>query len=91
MIVLQYAVESCRRYLRKQGQLNVFAKTLLRYFGRLSNVHEEKHQSILEKMYEELFSEEEDAEMRNRLDYLDVKDWLEKRVGTRPDPWIHDS
>ncbi|MCI0694140.1 hypothetical protein L0337_19295 [candidate division KSB1 bacterium] len=78
--VLKYAVDSCRRFLKKKRSLQSFERVLLRYFSRLSTTLPEKHRALLEKMQAELFAETAEKDKANVLDFLDFEAWLQRKL-----------
>lgn len=75
--VLKYAVDSCRRLLKKKRKLYDFERELLRLFSRISQTTEDKYGHYFEKAYQALFAEGNRPDLKDALDYLDFKTWLE--------------
>ncbi len=80
IIVLRYAVASCRRFLTKKKNLQEFERLLLRFFSRLSLARKDEYQKLFEKFYNNLFGGEEIKVNDNVLDYIDFKSWLESNL-----------
>ncbi len=74
--VMKYAVDACRRYLKKRGKLLEFERVLLRLFSQLSTRPVQNHKRIFLKCYQQLFQEQELIN-DSQLDYLNFKTWLE--------------
>lgn len=74
--VLRYAVESARRYLKKQRVFTHFLKKLLKYFSALSTQPIHKHKGVFVKMKSGLFEDVDDREKKNILDYIDFDEWI---------------
>ncbi len=79
--VLKYAVDSCRRFLKKKRDLYQFEKALLRFFSSVSMAAPDKHRLLLQKLKQELFAGASEGEVRSALDYLDFETWLEEELG----------
>ena len=86
IIVLKYAVENCRRFLRKpaefQGEIGVlpFAKILLHFFSKICNAPQAYYPSLFLKLKEDLLDVEPPILTDNILDYLDIKGWLVEKL-----------
>ncbi len=81
VMVLKYAVDSCRRFLKKKRQLYHYEKVLLRFFSKLSMATPDKYRDLFKRLEAEIFSETSPEVMENTLDYLNFKRWIEKKVG----------
>ena len=79
LIVLKYAVENCRRFLKKpadfRGETPVlpFAKVLLHFFSKVCNAPLSNYSQLFEKLKVNLFDAEPPILNDNILDYLDIK------------------
>ncbi len=78
--VLKYAVDACRRFLKKRGKPRSFENVLLRFFSRLSMAHPESYPALFEQLKSELFSNSDKTEIENALDYLNFREWIEGRL-----------
>ncbi len=76
--VMKYAVEACRRFLKKRGRLQEFERVLLKVFSRLSTRPTIQHPAILKKASLQLFSDPP-LISESQLDYLDFKFWMQAR------------
>jgi hypothetical protein len=76
IIVLRYAVDSCRRFLKKKRTEITSGKRLLNLFSRLSHAYPEEYQAIFKKAHTELFP----ASSSQTQDYIDIKGWLEEKI-----------
>jgi len=83
IIVLRYAVTSCRRFLKKKKNLQEFESMLLRFFSRISLAGTDEYQKLFENFYNNLFGGAETIVSDNVLDYIDFKSWLERNIGTK--------
>jgi hypothetical protein len=79
IIVLRYAVDSCRRFLKKKKILDSFKNNQMRLFSRLSLASAEEYMQIFEKSYSEIFSDSSEKSER-ALDYLDLKSWMQEKM-----------
>ena len=86
IIVLKYAVENCRRFLRKPadfiGEATVlpFAKVLLHFFAKICNAPLAHYSQNFEKLKVDLLEVEPPILNDNILDYLDIKSWLVEKL-----------
>jgi len=78
--LLRYAVESCRRFLKKKRELHNFEKTLLTGFSRLSTISASEYEYQFILLKETLFDGMSDKEKMNVLDYLNFETWIEKNL-----------
>lgn len=79
--VLKYAVDSSRRFLRKKRELHDFERILLRFFSKASMSPTRAHPALLHRLHAELFPADGPKMDRNALDYLDMKGWIERKLG----------
>jgi hypothetical protein len=77
IIVLRYAVDSCRRFLKKKKGVSVFDTKILLLFSKLSHASKEEYSSIFKKSYSELFSES--SSIPNQ-DFIDIQEWMKERL-----------
>jgi hypothetical protein len=83
IIVLRYAVTSCRRFLKKKKNLQEFESMLLSFFSRLSLAGKDEYQELFENFYNNLFGSGEKKVSDNVLDYIDFKSWLERNIRSK--------
>ena len=80
--VLKYAVESSRRFFRKEAVkaiIPAFASVFLRFFSKISNTPKREFPEKLAQLHQELF--EGEALITDRqLDYLDIKTWIANKT-----------
>jgi hypothetical protein len=76
IIVLRYAVDSCRRFLKKKKTEVGVGKNLLNLFSKLSHAYPEEYQMIFKKAHAEIFP----ANTKQTQDYIDIKGWLEEKI-----------
>jgi hypothetical protein len=76
IIVLRYAVDSCRRFLKKKTTEISSGKELLKLFSKLSHAYPEDYPSIFKKAYTEIFPQPS----AQTQDYIDIKGWLEEKI-----------
>jgi hypothetical protein len=79
IIVLRYALDSCRRFLKKKKTEIPSAKMILNLFSKLSHSDPDKYQSIFKNAHAEIFP----ANSRQVQDYIDLKGWLEEKIMIR--------
>jgi hypothetical protein len=78
--LLRYAVESCRRFLKKKRELYNFEKQLLSCFSRLSTISKSEYQYQFIILKETLYEGMTEKEKTNVLDYLNFDEWIEKNL-----------
>ncbi|MGD8779733.1 MAG: hypothetical protein PVH88_12310 [Ignavibacteria bacterium] len=79
--VLKYAVESCRRFLKKKRKLYNFENELLKFFAKLSMSLPEKHPVLFNKLKTKIFSETDEQIKQNALDYFNFEKWIDGKAG----------
>ncbi len=80
IIVLKYAVESCRRFLRKVKTVHDFEKVLLRFFSKICNAPKREYLILFSQLNHDLFEGPEQLVDENILDFLDFKAWIEEKA-----------
>ena len=80
IIVLKYAVEGCRRFLRKVKKVHEFEKVLLRFFSKICNALKREYKSLFSQLHQDLFEKQEKLVDENILDFLDFKTWIEDHL-----------
>ena len=80
IIVLRYAVEGCRRFLKKVKKVYPFEKVLLRFFSKICNAPKGEFKPLFKKLEKDLFKGSEKLVDDNILDFLDFKTWIEERL-----------
>lgn len=76
IIVLRYAVDSCRRFLKKKSAEISSGKALLNLFSKLGHAYPEEYHAIFKKAYAEIFP----PDFRQTQDYVDIKSWVEEKM-----------
>ena len=76
IIVLRYAVDSCRRFLKKKSTEISVGKEILNLFSKLSHAYPEEYQTIFKKAYTEMFP----PHSQQTQDYIDIKGWLIEKL-----------
>ncbi len=80
MVLLRYAVESCRRFLKKKRSLQDFEKKLLSAFSKLSTLPKPAYKGQFQKLKRELFEAHSENEKNNILDYINFEDWINQNL-----------
>ncbi|SEK66027.1 hypothetical protein [Parapedobacter koreensis] len=76
IIVLRYAVDSCRRFLKKRRIDNGAVKEVLNLFSGLSRAYPTAYEPIFKKSYAK-FSRSDIGQLQ---DFIDIKGWLEEKM-----------
>jgi len=78
--ILKYAVDGCRRFLKKKRSPYPFEKVLLSFFSKVSTVSPDRYPALLEKLKAELFFNTAKEKVPQVLDYLDFMTWIKSRA-----------
>jgi tetratricopeptide (TPR) repeat protein len=76
IIVLRYALDSCRRFVKKKKMEITSGKKILNLFSKLSHSYPDEYQAIFKNAYAEIFP----PNSGQRQDYIDLKGWLEEKI-----------
>jgi hypothetical protein len=79
IIVLRYAVDSCRRFFKKKKLSGGFENELLALFSRLSVAPAKEYRQIFERSYCEINSKHA-TYAEKAMDYIDIKGWIEGKI-----------
>lgn len=79
-MVLRYYIDSVRRFAKKIRALDLQERSILRAMIDLSQTEEKEHRKIYEQLYTDLFEKVTEASNQNVLSYIDVADWLKKKI-----------
>ena len=80
IMILKYAVDGTRRFLKKKRDLHLFEKVLLRFFSQVSMALSRERKALFLSLNEELFKGEKEEEVKEVLDYLDFKAWIAEKL-----------
>lgn len=80
MLFVRYAIESHRRYLKKNKMLRAFERTCLAYFSKMTRISQADQKALFARFHQELFEVEDAVANKDNLDYLDIKTWLEVKI-----------
>lgn len=80
--VLRYFIDSTRRFIKKHSTMQPYEDALLKLFSKISNTPQTMHRRLYKEWYRELFPEVAPAAVPGGvMDYIDYKQWLEKKIG----------
>lgn len=79
IIVLRYAVDSCKRFLKKNKKFGEYEENILLLFGNLSHAGRREIKTILLESYKSVF-EKNVLNKGYKSDYIDVKWWIESKI-----------
>jgi hypothetical protein len=82
IIVLRYAVDSCRRFFKKKKMTNIFVQQILLLFSRLSLAPPKEFKDLFQKSYNEIYIRHPN-QAEKAQDYIDVKVWIENKLKRR--------
>ena len=75
-IVLKYAVDATRKYLKRKRTLLHFEKVLLKFFTKISMARKDEHNKLFRDLHNNLFSKTDDKKKTDILDYIDFNFWI---------------
>ena len=78
--VLKYSVESCRRWMKKQQKIQPFEQVILKFFSKISNAPKGDYSLHFQQLEIALFDKKLPLIDANILDYLDIKEWIERHL-----------
>ncbi|OJJ20501.1 hypothetical protein BKI52_18770 [marine bacterium AO1-C] len=80
ILMMKYAVESCRRFLKKRKQvIKPFEKKLLGFFAKVCVSPPAEYPILFARLKQELFDAHTSQERSQHLDYLDFEAWIEEK------------
>lgn len=80
LVFLKYAIDSHRRYFKKNRRQGLFETCCLSFFSKLTSVSSDMYYEEFERFYAQLFDDEQKILSESILDYLDIKSWLETKL-----------
>ena len=81
IIVLKYAVENTRRFLKKRrGSLLNFESTLLKFFAKVSLAPAREYKGHFKELAVALFQGHTEEQRANILDYIDFESWIHSKL-----------
>lgn len=80
VMVLKYAVENTRRWMRKQQNIAPFERVLLRFFAKISLAARGDYPLHFEQLQKTLLDESKPLVDTNILDYLDFREWINSHL-----------
>ncbi len=80
IMILKYAVDSTRRFLKKKRDLHEFETILLKFFSHLSTANRSDYTMLFEQLQNDLLTPGKEKVDSNVLDYLNFKQWIESRL-----------
>lgn len=78
LVVLKYAVDSTRRFLKKKGPLKPFEQTLLQFFSKMCDVPAGERRGHVRRLRKQLFERSSAQEEADALDYVDFYAWIDR-------------
>jgi hypothetical protein len=79
ILVLRYAVDSCRRFFKKKKYIHPFGQKTLLMFSRLSLALPEDYPGIFERSYNDLFNKNTKV-AEEAKDYIDMEAWIKSKL-----------
>ena len=76
ILVLKYAVESTRRFLKKKRSLQSFEQEILYFFAKISTAPLSEYRTLLQQLHANLFAGMDEKNIAYVLDYLDFRSWI---------------
>jgi len=79
-IVLKYAVDASRRFLKKKRNLYDFEKVLLKFFSKISLARKQEHKKLFTELNKNLFAKTDKRKKADVLDYIDFDSWVKSKL-----------
>ncbi|MCP4971109.1 MAG: hypothetical protein GY932_10995 [Arcobacter sp.] len=79
-IVLKYAVDASRRFLKKKRNLYDFEKVLLSFFSKISLARKEEHKKLFVDLRKKIFAKTDERRKDDVLDYIDFEGWIQSKI-----------
>jgi len=79
-IVLKYAVDASRRFLKKKRNLYDFEKVLLKFFSKISLARKSEHKKMFAELNKNLFAKTDEIKKVDVLDYIDFVGWIRYKL-----------
>lgn len=76
IMVLKYAIDSTRRFLKKKRNLHDFERVLLQFFSKICNQPSKAYRASFIQLKEDLFANTPSKDVAQTLDYLDFMRWI---------------
>ncbi len=83
IIVLRYAVDSCKRFLIKNKMYKNYEQNVLLLFSKLCHAEKRELKPIFKEGFNSLF-EIKDTSTEYRPDHIDMKSWIESKIKLFP-------
>ena len=80
IILLKYALESFRRFLRKRKKITGLEKILVAFFSKLCRAPVSDRKDLFRDLYNELFQQNLSMISKSELDYIDLRTWTENHL-----------
>lgn len=79
ILVLRYAVDSCRRFLKKKKSVDPFGQEVLQLFAKLSLAASGEYKTIFRKFHDVVYVKENHPDDKFQ-DYIDLKAWVIRKM-----------
>ena len=76
LFVLRYFVDSTRRFMKKQREVQPFERILLSFFAKLGRIPVGEYRAAFRELQGQLFPERGEALVPGHLDYIDYGEWI---------------
>ncbi len=82
-MVLKFAVENTRRFLKKHRKKQAFEDIMLRFFSKISKTPTAEYKEVFLQLYKKLFQGEVLIVNEDIADSIDIENWISKNIGPR--------
>ena len=79
IMVLKYAIDSSRRFLKKIKRFGPFERMLLSFFSRLTQSPKSEFPQLMCKLDQQLSQHQPKQQIDQALDYLNIREWLHSK------------
>ena len=79
IMVLKYAIDSSRRFLKKIKRMGPFERIMLSFFSRISHTPKSEFPQLMCDLLENLSRHQPQKPIDQALDYLNIKEWLKTK------------
>ena len=79
IMVLKYAIDSSRRFLKKIKRMGAFERMLLSFFSQITQSPNDDFPRLMSGLLQKLSQHQPQREMDQALDYLNIREWLKAK------------
>ncbi|MEP2509428.1 MAG: hypothetical protein ABJH72_08730 [Reichenbachiella sp.] len=80
LVFIKYALESHKRYFKKNKRYTSFEKICLNFFHSISDTPESEQKQAFQRLLNQLFVENKETISNSALDAIDIRFWIEQKL-----------